>query len=75
VRFGPTRNLDFSIAKSWSVFEKVKLQFRAESFNLTNTPQFGRASTTVGAGDFGRVSGTAPGVTPRNIQGVLRLSF
>ena len=75
VRFGPTRNLDFSIAKNWRIYEKVKLQFRAESFNLTNTPQFGRASTTVGAGDFGRVSGTAPGVTPRNVQGVLRLSF
>lgn len=75
VRFGPTRNLDFSIAKSWKFMEKIRLQFRAESFNLTNTPQFGRASTTVGAGDFGRVSGTAPGVTPRNIQGVLRLSF
>ena len=75
VRFGPTRNLDFSVAKTWALFEKAKLQFRAESFNLTNTPQFGRASTTVGAGDFGRVSGTAPGVTPRNIQGVLRLSF
>ena len=75
VRFGPTRNLDFSVSKSWRFFEKYRLQFRAESFNLTNTPQFGRASTTLGAGDFGRVSGTAPGVTPRNIQGVLRLSF
>ncbi|MBY0506508.1 MAG: TonB-dependent receptor [Bryobacteraceae bacterium] len=75
VRFGPTRNLDFSVAKNWKLMERFRLQFRAESFNLTNTPQFGRASTTVGAGDFGRVSGTAPGVTPRNIQGVLRLSF
>ncbi len=75
VRFGPTRNLDLSVAKNWRIYEKAKLQFRAEAFNLTNTPQFGRASTTVGAGDFGRVSGTAPGVTPRNIQGVLRLSF
>ena len=75
VRFGPTRNLDLSLSKNWKLFEIIRVQFRAEAFNLTNTPQFGRASTTVGAGDFGRVSGTAPGVTPRNIQGVLRLSF
>ncbi|WP_031496883.1 TonB-dependent receptor [Bryobacter aggregatus] len=75
VRFGPTRNLDFSLAKNWRVAERLKLQFRAESFNLTNTPQFGRANTTVGAGDFGRVTGLAPGANPHNIQGVLRLSF
>ena len=36
----PLRNLDFSIFKDFAFTERVRLQFRAEVFNLTNTPQF-----------------------------------
>jgi len=34
-------NLDASLFRDFSVRENVKLQFRAEAFGLTNTPQFG----------------------------------
>ena len=34
------RDFDFSIFKEFKVTETTRLQFRAESFNLTNTPSF-----------------------------------
>src|ERR1035438_10906565 len=38
---GPgTNNLDFSVFRSFALRERVNLQFRAEAFNLTNTPAF-----------------------------------
>src|SRR5262249_45330846 len=45
VRTPGVRNLDFSLFKSFAVVERVSLQFRAEAFNLLNTPQFGRPNS------------------------------
>lgn len=36
----PIRRLDFSIFKEFPVTETMHFEFRAESFNLTNTPSF-----------------------------------
>ncbi len=74
VRFGPTRHGDFALLKNFRYGERYKAQFRAEMFNITNTPQFGRPNTTLGNADFGRVSGTT-NVGPRNIQLGLRIQF
>lgn len=74
IRFGPTKHADFAILKNFQIVERLKAQFRAEMFNMTNTPQFGRAGTTLGNADFGRVSGTT-NVGPRNIQLGLRVQF
>ena len=39
--FGPAyRDMDLSIFKNFPLHEKVEGQFRAEAFNLANTPQF-----------------------------------
>ena len=35
-------NVDFSVAKNWKVRERYGIQFRAEMFNIFNTPNFGR---------------------------------
>jgi hypothetical protein len=74
VRFGPTRHADFAILKNFVAAERFKIQFRGEFFNLTNTPQFGRANTDLSSGDFGRVSGTT-NIGPRNVQLGLRVQF
>lgn len=74
IRFGRTNHADVAILKNFRFLERFKVQFRAEMFNMTNTPQFGRANTDISSGDFGRVSGTT-NVGPRNIQAGLRVQF
>ncbi|MDZ4802277.1 MAG: carboxypeptidase regulatory-like domain-containing protein [Bryobacteraceae bacterium] len=74
VRFGPTRHADVAILKNFRFLETWKAQLRGEFFNITNTPQFGRANTDISSGDFGRVSGTT-NVGPRNVQVGLRIQF
>ncbi len=49
-------NLDFSIFKDIPLGEVLNAQFRAEFFNLTNTPQFGTPTTSVTSTNFMRVT-------------------
>jgi hypothetical protein len=73
--FGPpTRNLDLSIFKDFPFTERFKVQFRAEGYNLTNTPQFYFPDNTLGDAKFGQVTATQTG-TERHIQFALRLMF
>lgn len=56
----PIRRLDFSIFKEFPVTETMHFEFRAESFNLTNTPSFGLpdVSSYLNTLNFGRISST-----------------
>jgi hypothetical protein len=73
--FGPpTRNLDLSIFKDFPFTERLRVQFRAEGYNLTNTPQFYFPDHTLGDAKFGQVTSTQTG-TERHIQFALRLMF
>jgi hypothetical protein len=73
--YGPsTRNLDASVAKNFRFTERVQLQFRAEAFNLANTPQFGLPNNNRQEPNFGRVTSTKAG-SERHMQFVLRLMF
>ena len=73
--FGPGRkSLDFSVFKDFALRERMKLQFRAESFNITNTPNFEVPGNQLGTAAFGVVSGTA-NTLPRNLQFALKLLF
>jgi outer membrane receptor protein involved in Fe transport len=70
------RHFDASLAKNFNITERFNLQFRAESFNLTNTPNFNQPAATVNSpATFGIISSTRPGSTPRDFQFGLRLSF
>jgi len=40
-------NLDGSVFRTFGLTERYKLQFRAEAFGVTNTPQFGTPGATV----------------------------
>ena len=71
---GPGRiNFDWSLFKDFSPSEKWRMQFRAEMFNLFNTPQFGTPNGAVGNPVAGRITST---VGPnRQVQLGLRFSF
>ena len=75
VRFGALDNTDMSLMKTFNITERFKAVFQAQAFNITNTPQYGKANTTVGNPNFGIITSSAPGATPRNIQLGLRLIF
>jgi len=68
------KNLDISVAKNFRYKERIKVQFRAEAFNQTNTPQFAWPDTAFGNTTFGVVTG-AMNVGPRNVQFGLKIEF
>jgi hypothetical protein len=70
----PYRNLDMSLFKDFPVNERWRVQFRAESFNLTNTPQFGTPGHERQNVNFGQITSTRNG-TERKAQFALRLQF
>ena len=70
----PIKTFDFSIFKDFAFTERYMLQFRAESFNLLNTPQFNTPGNVYGQSNFGVITGTLAG-TERHIQFDLRFQF
>lgn len=51
----------------------MRLQFRADAFNLSNHPLFAAPTIGVTSGTFGQISSTTN--APHVIQGGLRLAF
>ncbi len=45
-------NADLSLFRNFRVKERVGIQFRAESYNFTNTPHFNNPSASVSSGGF-----------------------
>lgn len=66
------RNWDLIVSRNFALRETVRLQFRAEFFNLTNTPAFGSPVANIQAANAGRVLSAGE---PRDIQFALKLSF
>jgi carboxypeptidase family protein/TonB-dependent receptor-like protein len=62
------RNGDFTLMKNFKFTEHKYVQFRIESFNLTNTPTFGRPNEAYGSDTFGQITSYAPGRGPRELQ-------
>ncbi len=48
-------NLDASLFRTFKVTPRFDLQFRAEGFNVTNTPHFGNPNGNVNSSNFGKV--------------------
>jgi len=68
------RHTDISLMKNFRFRERLRVQLRAEFFNLTNTPQFGWPDSGFGSNTFGVVSGTM-NLPPRNVQFGLKVDF
>jgi hypothetical protein len=66
-------NEDLSLFKSFVLPEKVNVQFRAESFNLLNTPHFGNPAASFNQGSFGSIS--SQDGNPRIMQFALKVIF
>ncbi|HTM48888.1 MAG TPA: TonB-dependent receptor [Bryobacteraceae bacterium] len=65
-------NLDVLLAKTFSITERLRLQFRAESFNVSNTPAFANPAANISAAGVGRITSAGE---PRRIQFGLKLLF
>jgi hypothetical protein len=82
---GPgTDKTSFAVVKNTALTERMKLQFRAEFFNLLNHPQFNVPNLSVfsssgavnaKAGQITLTDGTVTGLGGRNIQFGLKLTF
>ncbi|HVJ09670.1 MAG TPA: TonB-dependent receptor [Acidisarcina sp.] len=69
-------NLDASAARRFALTERANLELRAETFSLTNTPQFGNPSSNVTNSDFGHITGSSGGASGnRGVQLAGKLSF
>jgi Carboxypeptidase regulatory-like domain len=79
--FGPDfRHVDLSLFKTFPVTERVNVQFRVESFNISNTPSFyvannNSSNESFGNAAFGTISATDPNYTPREFQFALKAMF
>jgi len=77
----PTRTLDASIFKTFPITERFRVQFRAEAFNVANTPQFNIPDSSLqnsallgGNGNFGKITSTQA-ASERHYQFSLKLLF
>jgi hypothetical protein len=69
-------NTDLSLFKTFFIGEVMKLQFRAEAFNVFNIQNWDvPANLTLNAANPGRITALAQGTTPRQIQFGLRFVF
>jgi hypothetical protein len=70
---GPSyRDADLALLRTIPIHESMRLDFRAEAFNLTNAPPLGAPNTVAGTAAFGTI--TAAG-DPRVLQFALKFSF
>jgi hypothetical protein len=74
ILFGPgLTNIDFLLGKSFPLGEKRRMQFRAESFNFSNTPGFGQPASNINGLGAGAITSTSN--DPRRIQFGLKFTM
>jgi hypothetical protein len=79
--FGPgLANVALGIFRDFKLNERWTLQFRANAFNLTNSPNFAAPNASVNSGSFGQISSLSPiggteGQDQRILQFGVHLTF
>ena len=66
------KNLDISLSRQFKFRDKIAVQFRAESFNLANHPNFDQPSQTFGVAGFGSITAAE---APRQIQFGVKIKY
>ncbi len=69
------KSLDLTLSKFFRITERVRLEFRMEAYNATNTFTGANPSTSVTAATFGRVTSMRAGTQGRELQYNIRLHF
>jgi TonB dependent receptor len=70
---GPAyRDFDFALVKHTTLYRETALEFRAEVFNVTNTPAFSQPNGSFGSAAFGSITSTV--TDPRVMQLAIRIS-
>ena len=70
---GPGRNnWNMALFKAFQFTERVRFEFRAETFNTFNHTQWSNPNTSITSSAFGTISGT---YSPRNLQLGAKLQF
>jgi hypothetical protein len=74
--YGPHyRHVDLSLIKSFPIYERLHLDFRAEAFNITNTANFSTPNVTLGQGTYGTITAMSPAYSPRVFQFAVKFIF
>ncbi len=85
VRFGNTGrdilrgpgifNTDLSLFREFPIKERLRLEFRTECYNLTNTPKFSNPSASVSSGTFMQITSTLSNSTAVNTERQFRFGL
>jgi len=70
-------NVDLSVFRNFRITEGKRFEFRAEAFNISNSPIWGTPGANVSTSGalFGVVNSTASGYTPRQLQLALKFYY
>ena len=60
------------IGKTFRITERANLEFRAEAFNLSNTPPLNDPNGSFGSAAFGSITGAG---NPRDFEFVAKIRF
>jgi hypothetical protein len=69
-------NENLSVARSFPIHEQIRLEFRAEAFNIFNRVRFGPGDINLQDPNFGKLTSSSDLLnSPRQIQMALKLYF
>ena len=69
-------NENMSVTRSFPIHEQIRVDFRAEAFNVFNRVRFGTGSATLQSSSFGVLTGSGSQLnTPRQLQFALKVYF
>jgi hypothetical protein len=71
----PDFKLDLNVIKRVRIQETKELEFRVNAINVFNHPVFANPNTNINSNNFGRITATSAGTTPRQIVTSLRVNF